>query len=583
MSLDNQKKDSKKKMLLGEYLLEKGLITKQDLDSALEKQQATGQLLGQILIQKHLINEVQLYQILAELLGVEFLDMTGILIPEDVIALVPEDIAETYNTVPIKKEKDVLTITMIDPRNTFAIDELRMITGFIIKPMLSTKTQIRLAIEKYYGKKDIVEKDIIEEVLKVVQKAGEQETVEYTKTKDIEKIRQSAEDTPIVKLVNAFLTDSVKNRASDIHIEPSRAGCKVRFRVDGILHDIVTLSMQFYPPVVSRIKIMGRMDIAEKRLPQDGSFQIELEKKHVDIRVSTYPTMHGEKVVMRLLVKEEALVSLNQLGFEEDELLVFESLIQRPCGIFLVVGPTGSGKTTALYVALTQINSRDINIITVEDPVEYEIEGISQSQVNVRAGFTFANSLRSIMRQDPDVILVGEIRDLETAQMAVRAALTGHMVFSTLHTNDAPGAITRLMDMGIEPYLISSSLVGILAQRLVRVVCSRCREKTMPPQSILDKFKYEMELSKDITPNFQRAKGCENCKNTGYKGRVGIYELLPILGDEMRACITTGFRRATLRKIAEKTGMRTLKANGFRKALRGITTVEEVLRVTELV
>jgi type II secretory ATPase GspE/PulE/Tfp pilus assembly ATPase PilB-like protein len=401
--------------------------------------------------------------------------------------------------------------------------------------------------------------------------------------RDSEGVEIAAEEAPIITLVNNVIHDSVNKRASDIHIEPLKEGSRVRCRIDGTLYEIKTIPKDDYRAVVSRVKIMANMDIAERRLPQDGSFRLEYEGKHVDVRVSSYPTMYGEKIVMRLLIREFVFLSLNQLGFEAEELGTFETLIKRPCGIILVVGPTGSGKTTTLYSALSQLNSKEKNIITVEDPIEYELDGISQSQVNVKAGFTFANSLRSMMRQNPDIILVGEIRDMETAELAVRAALTGHLVFSTLHTNDAPGAVTRLLDMGVEPFLIASCLIGALAQRLVKQICPKCKEQIAVPQHILDNFKSEMEAVKVTENKFFRGKGCSFCMNSGFKGREGAFELLTISGDKMKDTITAGFQTATLRKLAHEHGFRTMKENGLRKALRGETTLEEVLQVTELV
>jgi len=567
---------NKKRMRLGEYLLKEGLVSKHDLAEALEKQKVTGEPLGQILIRKHLIEERQVYKILAEQLEVEFMDLFDLKISPRLISLVPEQIAKNYCIMPVKKENDLLTIAMVNPTDTFAIDELRLSTGLTIKPVISPKTQILDAIMKYYG-------GVIGEALKLVQDkdTGEEELYKDTDAEDIERIRQSAEEAPIIKLVNAIICDNVNNRASDIHIEPSKGECWVRSRIDGVLHNVTTVPRQSYRAVISRIKIMANMDIAERRLPQDGSFRLQVEEKHIDIRVSTYPTMYGEKLVMRLLVREEAFFSLTELGFEAKELSAFELLIKRPYGIILVVGPTGSGKTTTLYSALERINSREKNIITIEDPIEYEIDGIAQSQINPKAGFSFANSLRSMMRQDPDIILVGEIRDLETAELAVRASLTGHLVFSTLHTNDALGAVTRLVDMGIQPYLISASLIGVLAQRLVRIACPHCREEVISSPAVLEEFKEDIERFKaeGLDYRFYRGKGCEFCKNTGYRGREGIFELLQI-NEHMKDSLTSEYKTPQLRKISREQGFRSLRENGLRKALRGITTLEEVLQVT---
>jgi type IV pilus assembly protein PilB len=570
-----------KKLRLGEYLVKKGLITGEDLVGALNEQKNTGQMLGQILVKKRLIDEQRLYQILAEKLGIEFIELTGVKIPSELISLISEHIARTYCVMPLKLESNILTIAMINPRDTFAIDELRTLTGLVIRPVMSMRSQIEAAIERYYGI------SVSEEILSAGRGGGgfegSGEMAASTSLRDAEGIEIAAEEAPIITLVNNVIHDSVNKRASDIHIEPLKEGSRVRCRIDGILHEIKNIPKDDYRSVVSRIKIMANMDIAERRLPQDGSFRLEYKGKHVDVRVSSYPTMHGEKIVMRLLVREFIFLSLNELGFESQELTTFDILIKRPCGIILVVGPTGSGKTTTLYSALSQLNSREKNIVTVEDPIEYEIDGISQSQVNIKAGFTFANSLRSMMRQNPDIILVGEIRDMETAELAVRAALTGHLVFSTLHTNDAPGAVTRLLDMGVEPYLIASCLIGALAQRLVKRICPKCKEQIAAPAHILEKFKTEMESIKATENKFYRGKGCSFCMKSGFKGREGAFELLSISGDKMKDTITSGFQTSLLRKIAQEQGFRTMKENGLRKALRGETTLEEVLQVTELV
>ena len=569
----------RKNLRLGEYLIKQGLLTKEKLDKALEEQKATGQQLGQILINNHAVEEKQLYQILASQLDVEYFDLFNIRIPKNVIALVPEHIVKTYSVIPVKLEAKVLTVAMMNPSDTFAIDEIRTATGYHVKPVISSASQINAAIENYYGG------DVISRVLKLVkdEDAIEEKTPLSKEEYQLQSLIQSAEEAPIIKLVNAIINDAVTDRASDIHIEPTETDCRVRFRIDGLLHDITNVSKQVYFPAISRIKIMGKMDIAERRLPQDGSFTIIANEKNVDIRISTYPTLHGEKVVMRLLVREDVVFSLENLGFEEDDLKAFTSLIQRSCGIILVVGPTGCGKTTTLYSALSQLNSKEKNILTVEDPIEYAIPRIAQSQINVKAGFTFANSLRSMMRQDPDIILVGEIRDLETAELAIRASLTGHLVFSTLHTMDSLGAITRLIDMGIESFLIASSLIGVLAVRLIRKICPRCREPITPSSAILDKFRdviQRMNMSEsDCT--FYHGRGCDFCKNSGFRGRDGIFELLVISGEKMGDAITCG-RMAELRNLALEQGLRSLRENGFKKAAKGITALEEVLQVTEL-
>ena len=569
--MDKERKD--KKPLLGELFVDRKIISKEQLEAALEEQKMTGELLAQIIIKKNWADEEKVYRVLSEKINIPFQNLLGIEIDRAVISLVPKNMAIAHCLIPIKKDKDAVTVAMIEPQNTFTIDELRSSTGLTINPVLSSRSAILVAIEKYYGKEQIIEEtiDMAEE-----GKEKEKEEVDFT-SEDAENIKQIAEKAPVVKLVDAVITDALRNRASDIHIEPSQDGFNIRFRIDGVLHDVSSPPKNLYKPVVSRVKIMANMDIAEKRLPQDGSFRTKLEEKNVDIRVSTYPTIYGETTVMRLLVKERAFFDLTELGLEPDELIRFEDLCKKSCGIILVVGPTGCGKTTTLYSVLHKIFTRAKNIVTIEDPVEYNIEGISQSQINPKAGFTFANSLRSIMRQDPDIILIGEIRDLETAELAVRASLTGHLVFSTLHTNDAPGAVIRLIDMGIEPYLIASSLIGVLAQRLVRVNCSKCKEEIKPSPVILENFKEETSKVKRDNNKFYQGRGCDVCKNTGYQGREGVFEMLTIAGDQMREAIISGCKSSEFKRLAVQEGMRTLKENGLRKVFRGITTLEEVL------
>ena len=580
MSAEYKDKDKpEKRMLLGELLLEKKLITQEQLDALLQEQKQTGEQLGQMLIRKRLVDEMKIYQVLAQQFGEEFVNLSELEIEKEVIALVTVDLVKEYCLIPVKKENDTLFVAMANPRDMFAIDALRRLTGLTIKPVMSARSQIKDAISKQYGGSG---GGIIDEALGLVVESESDELSSEASIEALEKIKESAEQAPIIKLVDAFIQDSVRNRASDIHIEPAQKECRVRFRVDGILREVTTINRQLFAPVISRIKIISSMDIAERRLPQDGSFRKIVDDKQVDVRVSSYPTKYGEKIVMRLLVRDNFLVSLEDLGFEPDDLEIFKSLIKSPYGIFLVVGPTGSGKTTTLYASLSRINSVESNIITVEDPIEYELEGINQSQVNPKAGFTFANSLRAMMRQDPDTILVGEIRDLETAELAIRAALTGHTVFSTLHTNDAPGAVTRLVDMGIEPFLISSCLIGVLAQRLVRAICPHCKEEFNPPAALLERYKEFLQPIEGAENKFYHGKGCDHCNHSGYRGRKGVYEIFPIAGDEMKAKITAGAQSAELRKFSQQAGIRSFKQNCFRKVLQGVTTLEEALQLVSL-
>lgn len=563
-----------KKLKLGEYLIEEGLITADQLKLALEEQKTTGKFLGEIVVDKGWASKEKVYQLVSSILGVEFIDLSNYTIPKEVLKSIPERVVKKYTALPIRKEHNTLVVAMGVPQDIFAIDEIRSVTKCKVTPVLGIPSQVFTLIDKYYGS------SAIEATLSIIRDT--EDTAAPTVKEDINKIKESAEKAPVVKLVDAFIMEAVRERASDIHIEPMREGFKIRFRIDGVLHDISYPPKTVFAPVVSRVKIMARMDIAERRVPQDGSFRVVFENREIDVRVSSFPAIYGEKIVMRLLVKEYAFVKLKELGFETDDLEKFNTLVVKTCGIFLVVGPTGSGKSTTLYSALHRINSPEKHIVTVEDPVEYKIDGLVQSQINLKAGYTFANSLRSIMRQDPDIIMVGEIRDTQTAELAVRAALTGHLVLSTLHTNDAPSAVTRLIDMGIEPYLISASLIGAVAQRLVRKICSRCKAPLKKPPQIIDTFKQELKTISDKAHSFYHGKGCEACRNTGYQGREAVFEVMPV-SEEMREAISRRESTLTLKRIARKEGIRTLRENGLRKALKGITTLDEIINVIELV
>ncbi len=460
---------------------------------------------------------------------------------------------------------------MANPLDVYAIDFVRDHTKIKkIKSLLSSEEGVLNAITNYYelGEYD----DIIERLgEEVVFKEEEEE-------EDSKKLEAISKEAPIIQLVNMLIVQGVKDRASDVHIEPSKIGLLIRFRIDGILHDIRTLPNKIKSAVISRIKILAKMDIAERRLPQDGRFQVKFGTREVDLRVSTIPTVFGEKVVLRLLDKSKGLIRLEQLGFIPEQLEEFELIISKSYGIILLTGPTGSGKTTTLYAALNEINSKDKNVITVEDPVEYKLNRVNQIQIMPKINLTFANTLRSILRQDPDIIMVGEIRDSETAQIAVQAALTGHLVFSTLHTNDAASAITRLIDMDIEAFLISSSVIVVIAQRLVRVICEKCKEEYTPGKNVLSGLNIKDDLNKDGKIKLYRGAGCSFCKNTGYYGRTSIYEFI-VLDEEIRALIISKASSNIIKDAAIKNGMKTLKDSGLKKALQGITTLEEVLRV----
>jgi type IV pilus assembly protein PilB len=548
-----------------EILLQKGIINQEQLTRAQEEVIRTGISLEKALEKLGFISEVNVAQAVADSLGVPFLDLSDYLIDPEVIKLIPEAVAKKYMAVPLFKIGESLTIAMADPRNVEAIDDIRMKSRVdTIDPVLSPRSMIQHVIEQYYG----------------AQGSIQELTLGLTKEKLEEQIKNAAtsgliaEETSVVKLMNLIIMEAVKGRASDIHVEPEEDKLRIRYRIDGVLHEAQILAKHLQSVLTSRIKVMAGMDIAESRNPQDGRIKLKMEHKQLDLRVSAFPTVHGENIVIRILDKSSVLWGLEELGFSEKDLRDFTKIIHKPNGIVLVTGPTGSGKTTTLYAALSSINSPERNIITIEDPVEYEMPLIRQTQVNPRAGLTFANGLRSILRQDPDVIMVGEIRDRETAEVAIQASLTGHLVFSTLHTNDAASALTRLLDMGIESFLVASSVVAILAQRLVRVICPSCKETYSPSETVLR----ELRLPESFA--LYRGKGCAKCDHRGYNGRIGIFELL-VISDELKNMVTGRMSSAQIKKKAVEIGMRVLFDDGIEKVKQGITTVEELLRVTE--
>jgi len=557
---------------IGDILTEQGLITPQQLKEALEAQKnGNKKRLGEIFVETGVITREELYEVLQYVYETEYVDLSDYVIDPEVISLIPEKVALQFKLIPISKNDDELIIAMANPLDVYAIDFVRGHTKIKkIKSLLAPEEDILNTINSYYelGEYD----DIIEKLgTEVVFKEEEEE-------EDSKKLEAISREAPIIQLVNILIVQGVKDRASDIHIEPNEKGLLIRFRVDGMLHDIRTLPNTIKSAVVSRIKILAKMDIAERRLPQDGRFQVKFGTREVDLRVSTIPTVFGEKVVLRLLDKSKGLIKLEQLGFIPEQLEEFKSIITKSYGIILLTGPTGSGKTTTLYAALNEVNSKDKNIITVEDPVEYKLNRINQIQIKPKINLTFANTLRSILRQDPDVIMVGEIRDTETAQIAVQAALTGHLVFSTLHTNDAVSALTRLIDMDVETFLISSSVIGVIAQRLVRVICEKCKEEYTPGKNVLSGLNIKDDSNNDGKIKLYRGTGCSFCKNTGYYGRTSIYELI-VLDEEIRALIISKASSNVIKDAAIKKGMKTLKDSGLEKVLQGITTIEEVLRV----
>jgi type IV pilus assembly protein PilB len=567
---------AKSKRSLGESLAEDGIITDLQLKEAQAEEKRTGQRLRNVLVRMGLIAEEDLVAFLSNKLGLTRIELGSYLIDPKIVELVPEALARKYELIPVLKIGNRLTCAMVDPWNIFALDEIRMKTGLTIEPAVATESEIKKALNQYYGAKGSME-DLIKTIDE--EKLG----IKGGKELDIKELKGIVEEPVVIKLVNLIIMKAVKEGSSDIHIEPEEETLKIRLRVDGMMHEIESPPKHLQSALISRIKIMANLDIAERRIPQDGRFTIKMEGKQVDVRVSLIPTIYGENVVMRLLDASSALLTMEQLGFSKQMLEKYAKLVVRPHGIILVTGPTGSGKTTTLYASLDKINTPEKNIITIEDPVEYKLPGIRQIQVDAKVELTFANGLRSILRQDPDIIMVGEIRDLETAEIAIQAALTGHLVFSTLHTNDAPGAVTRMVDMGVEPFLVSSSVIGILAQRLVRKICEACKEEYKPADGELKDIGLLNDPRSTIhdpqTILFYRGKGCPKCMNTGYKGRISIYELM-LPDDKIRNAIVGKVQADEIRKLARSAGMTTLMDDGIEKVKAGITTVEEVLRVT---
>ncbi len=554
---------SAKKMRLGDLLVDAGKLTHDQLMDALKRQKKSGKKTGELLVHDGYVTERDIIEALDMQLGIPHIDLNNHNIDGQIVRLVPENLAKKHVLIPYSKKNNKLLIAMADPLNILAIDDVKMATGLEVEPAISTKRQIINFIEVYYGNHN--ESNVIEE-FNLQEDTSDIETLDEDIIKEIN-------NAPIVRLVNSIIKQAVKSRASDIHIEPFEKQIRVRVRVDGELQEIMTPPKTAHSAIVTRIKIMGNMNIAEKRVPQDGRIEFKIEDKEIDLRISVLPTVFGEKVVIRLLDRTNFLMSKQQLGFTDVNLTRYDNLIKNPYGILLVTGPTGSGKTTTLYTALREINTINKNIITVEDPVEYRLHGINQVQVNYKAGLTFANGLRSILRQDPDIIMIGEIRDAETAAIAVRAAITGHLVISTMHTNNAPATVSRIVDMGIEPYLISASLSGVIAQRLVRKICDKCKTSYVPSQ-------YEMEIL-DITDNVPifKGQGCSECYDTGYKGRTAIHEIMNI-SNEMKSLIDRKAGVSIMRETAIKEGMITLRENCRQLVLDGITTVDELIRVT---
>ncbi|MDR3710432.1 MAG: type II secretion system ATPase GspE [Capsulimonadaceae bacterium] len=565
---------------IGEIFVESGLITDEQLEVALDNQRQlkTKELLGDLLVSMGLITERDRVRCLGEYWSVPYVELTDYQIDPDVTKTVTQELARRYKVVPISCHGTKLTLAMKNPLDVFAIDEIRLITGKEVDPVISTEEDILNAIAHNYKTESNVS-DTVTEVMKDLEEAQIMITHdEDDEAISIEQLKELSDDAPVIRLANLIISRAIADKASDIHIQPAKDSLKVRYRVDGILYDGMTLPKRAQAPILSRFKIMADMDIAEKRAPQDGRISATVEGKPYDFRVSTLPGVFGEKIVMRVLDKSSISVGLSKLGLLPYTMEMFESMISRTYGIILVTGPTGSGKSTTLYSVLSKLNSGEKNILTIEDPVEYELAGITQSQVNNRANMTFANALRAMLRQDPNIIMVGEIRDSETALIAIEAALTGHLVLSTLHTNDAPGSVSRLLDMGVESFLIASSIAGVLAQRLLRTVCVKCKEPYKPPPDAIKRLGISSEILDRSDVTFFRGRGCDYCKGSGYKGRTGVYELMPVT-DKVRELILARASSYAIREAAIEAGMHTLKDDAMEKILLGITTLEESLRV----
>jgi type IV pilus assembly protein PilB len=584
---------------IGELLLKEKRITPEQLQQALNHQKTNGGKLGHNLVSLGFVKDEEITALLSRQYGVPSINLTQFEIDPAVIKLIPADTAQKYQIIPLSRAGATLTIAMTDPTNVFAMDDIKFMTGYNVEPVVASEAAVIEAIVKYYpagppAKKTEAAPSMssgpsalemaskgLEELQNTLDEPGDVEVLEELQEISAEALAKQGEEAPVVRLVNVVLMSAIQKGASDIHIEPYEKELRVRYRVDGILYNIMSPPMKFRDAISSRIKIMAKLDIAEKRLPQDGRIKIRFNdggaQKEIDFRVSVLPTLFGEKIVMRLLDKDKLMLDMTRLGFEPESLAKFEQAILRPWGMVLVTGPTGSGKTNTLYSSIAKINTSETNIMTAEDPVEFNLAGINQVQVRENIGLNFAAALRSFLRQDPNIILVGEIRDFETAEIAVKAALTGHLVLSTLHTNDAPSTINRLMNMGIEPFLVASSVHLICAQRLVRRICSNCAEPHPHAPAALLQAGYSADDANTVTP--MKGRGCDRCNNTGYKGRVGLYEVMEV-SEELRELILVGASGLELRRKAIDDGMITLRHSGLRKVKDGVTTIEEVVRET---
>ena len=557
---------------LGDMLVKATLITKEQLTKALQQQETSGGRIGTNLVKLGVISEDDITSFLSRQYGVPSINLGHFEIDATVIKLIPSEIAQKHQVIPINRTGNVLTVAMADPSNIFAIDDIKLMTGFKVEPVVAAETSIKNAINKHYDSAGMVE-----DIMKNFDDKDVEALKEGEESVNVAELGQAAEDAPVVKLVNLILTDAIKKGASDIHIEPYEKSFRVRYRIDGVLYEVMQPPTRLKAAITSRVKIMAQLDIAERRLPQDGRIKIKMGGREMDYRVSTLPTLFGEKVVLRLLDKGNLQLDMTKLGFDSQALTDFESGLFLPYGMVLVTGPTGSGKTTTLYSALNRLNTTETNIMTAEDPVEFNLPGVNQVQMKAEIGLNFAAALRSFLRQDPDIIMVGEIRDYETAEIAIKAALTGHLVLSTLHTNDAPSTISRLLNMGVEPFLVSASTNVILAQRLARRVCQQCKEPTpLPPQALVN-IGFSPEEAATFIP--MKGKGCMACSETGYKGRVALYEVM-LMRENIKEAVLQGASVIELRELGRKNGMKTLRDAGLGKIREGMTSVEEIMRVT---
>jgi len=572
---------------IGELLLKERRITAEQLQEGLAYQKSQGGKLGTALVKLGFVKGDDITALLSRQYGVPSINLSDFEIDPIVIKLIPVETVQKYQVVPLSRTGATLTIAMTDPTNVFAMDDIKFMTGYNVEPVVASESAVADAIEKYYGSTVRGgQESALEIATRVLDEMptvsdSDVEVIEGMEEISVEALLKQGEEAPIIRLVNVLLMSAIQKGASDIHVEPYEKEYRIRYRIDGLLYNIMNPSMKFRDAIASRLKIMAKLDIAEKRLPQDGRIKIRYndqgKAKDIDFRVSVLPTLFGEKIVMRLLDRDKLMLDMTKLGFEPEPLARFEAAIQRPWGMVLVTGPTGSGKTNTLYSSISRLNTSDTNIMTAEDPVEFNLAGINQVQIRENIGLNFAAALRAFLRQDPNIILVGEIRDFETAEIAVKAALTGHLVLSTLHTNDAPSTISRLMNMGIEPFLVSSSVNLICAQRLVRRVCGKCAHENPVPAPALLKAGFGPEDARAVVP--LKGAGCDGCNNTGYKGRVGLYEVMEI-SDALKELVLVGASSQELRRKAVEEGMVTLRQSGLLKVKAGMTTIEEVLRET---